>query len=182
MTILLSYNEIHLTARRAASGAGLPYGVAEAVGRAAVWLSGRGVDAVSVVVAALADGAAILDGLAAVDALGAGETERVALKDDAVGRLLLGLAGAAMHGETAFALDRGQGGRVPLAGLEDGAVPLPGVLCRARQGGGVAATPRPAACDAGAHAAALALAAKTYVPASELSRTLGAGAGTTDND
>ena len=182
MTILLSYNEIQSAARKAASGAGLPYGVAEAVGHAAVWLSGRGVDAVSVVVAALAEGAAILDGLAAVDALTAGETERVALRNDAGGLLLLGLAGAAMQGEVAFALDRGQGGIVPLAGLRDATLSSPAVLCRARDGGGVAATPRPAACDAAAYAAALALAAKTYVPASDLSRTLGAGAGTTDND
>lgn len=182
MTILLSYNEIQSVARKAGSGAGLPYGVAEAVGHAAVWLSARGIDAVSTVVAALADGAAILDGLAAIDALSAGETRRVALSDDAAGLLLLGLAGAAMQGEIAFGLDRGQGGVVPLAGLRDISLSLPAVLCRVREGGSAAATPRPAACDAAAYAAALALAAKTYVPASELSRTLGAGAGTTDND
>ena len=117
MTILLSYNEVQSTSRKAASGAGLPYGVAEAIGHAAAWLSGRGVDAVSVVVAALADGPAILDGLAAIDTLAAGETAHVALKDDSAGLLLLGLAGAAMQQEVAFALDRGRGGIVLLAGL-----------------------------------------------------------------
>lgn len=182
MTILLSYNEVQSTSRKAASGAGLPYGVAEAIGHAAAWLSGRGVDAVSVVVAALADGPAILDGLAAIDTLAAGETAHVALKDDSAGLLLLGLAGAAMQQEVAFALDRGRGGIVLLAGLRDVSLALPALLCRAREGGVASTTPRPAASDTEAYATALALAAKTYVPASERSRTLGAGAGTTDND
>lgn len=189
MTILLSYNEIQSIARKAASGAGLPHGVAEEVGNAAAWLSIRGVDAISLVVDALAEGegcAAILDGLGAIDELCAGGTGTVALDGDAA-VLLVGLAGAAAaeRGD-ALGLDRDIGTIVPLACLNDvRSLSMPVVLCLVGEGAiasRVAVAPRPTATGAAAYAAALELAARTYVPASELSRTLGAGAGTTDND
>ncbi|WP_395446231.1 DUF3726 domain-containing protein (plasmid) [Aminobacter sp. UC22_36] len=188
-TILLSYNEVQTVARKAASGAGLPYGVAEDIGQAAVWLSARGVDAVRVVVAALADDRqTILAGQAAIDALCCGETEEVVLKDRDCG-LLIGLAGvAAMNAGLSFAVRLGNGDVVPLVRVSDvaGRVPSAAALrlmsddvddAPARFG-----APRPAATDAGAYAAALGLAAKTHVPASELSRAQGAGASASDND
>lgn len=188
-TILLSYNEVQTLARKAAAGAGLPYGVAEDIGEAAVWLSARGVDAVAAVVDALAGRGPddILDGLADIDALCCGGRDEVALHGRDCGLLLIGLAGATA-GEMGLclAVERGEGAVVPLALVEDagGLMPsaavlrlLPGDDRLARP-----ATPRPAASDLAAYAAALALAARTCVPASDFSRAQGAGAGTTDND
>lgn len=192
-TILLSYNEVQSVARKAASGAGLPHGVAEDIGQAAAWLSARGVDAVGAVVEALADGVegrpAIFDALAAVDALCSAAANVVPLQDRASGLLMLGLAGtAAMDIGVGVAVDRGDGDVVRLARLTDATRPMPSVtvLRRVPDDGAADAefssAARPAATDAKAYAAALALAARTYVPASELSRIQGAGAGTTDND
>ncbi|MGQ3213430.1 MAG: DUF3726 domain-containing protein [Shinella sp.] len=189
--IFLSYNEVQSLTRKAASGAGLPHGAADDIGQAAVWLSARGVDAVRAVVDALADSGrgrkAILDGQAAIDALCCGEAEQILPQDRDSGLLLIGLAGAAaMDTGLNLAMQQGNGAVVPLARVSDagGLVPdmttlrlMPDDDAPARSG-----TPRPTATDATAYAAALGLAAKTYVPASELSRTQGAGAGTTDND
>ncbi|MCR6502438.1 DUF3726 domain-containing protein [Shinella sp. CPCC 101442] len=191
-TILLSYNEVQSVTRKAANGAGLPHGVAEDIGLAAVWLSARGVDAIGTVVEAFAEGVeppqSIFDALAAVDALCSAAVNVVPLPDRASGLLILGLGGtAALDMGLGIALDRGDGDVVPLARLSDATGPIPSVAVLRRLPGEDAATeflgaPRPAATDAKAYAAALALAARTYVPASELSRTQGAGAGTTDND
>jgi hypothetical protein len=189
-TMLLSYNEVQTLTRRAASGAGLPYGVAEDIGQAAVWLSARGVDAIRVVVAALADDRQrILAGQATIDALCCGETEEIVLEDRDCGLLLIGLAGAAaVTTGLGLAVRVGNGDLVPLVRVSDVAERVPSAAtlrltsddvedASARFG-----APRPAATDAGAYADALGLAAKTYVPATELSRAQGAGAGTTDND
>lgn len=189
-TVLLSYNEVQTLARKAASGAGLPHGIAEDIGQAAVWLSARGVDAIRVVVAALADHwPAILAGQAAIDALCCGETEEVALDDRDCGLLLIGLAGAAaMNAGLGLAVRLGNGDVVPLMRGSDVVDRIPSAVALRLLSdavGDVSAcfgARRPAATDAEAYAAALGLAAKTYVPASELSRVQGAGAGTTDND
>lgn len=189
-TILLSYNEVQSLARKAASGAGLPHGVAEDVGQAAVWLSARGVDAIRVVVDALCEGGqrAILDGVAAIDALCCGEPKAIALQDPDCVLLLIGLAGlSATDAGLRIAVERGNGAVIPLSGVNDvhGLMTSKSLLLLP-DGGDLAfapsGAPRPAATDAAAYAAALGLAAKTYVPSSELSRTQGAGAGTTDND
>lgn len=187
-TILLSYNEVQTLARKAACGAGLPHGVAEDVGQAAVWLSARGIDAVGVVIDALGSQAEILGDQSAIDALCCGETAEIAFEGRSCSLMLIGLAGA-VAANTAMNLNlRYDGGVEPLAlaanpaelaasalslrlhSPPDGGMPMP------------RRSPRPAATDAAAYAAALGLAARTYVPASELSRAQGAGAGTTDND
>jgi hypothetical protein len=185
-TILLSYNEVQSLARKAAAGAGLPHGVAEDIGLAAAWLAARGADAVGIVVAALAGQGPhdILDGLAEIDALCGGGKDAVALGDHAL--LLIGLAGAvAKETGSRLAVDRGGGDIVPLASVRDVGSLASASALRRMSGDDQAAwpdAPRPAPSDAAAYAAALALAAKTYVPASDLSRAQGAGAGTTDND
>jgi hypothetical protein len=190
-TILLSYNEVQSLARKAASGAGLPHGVAEEIGHAAVWLSARGVDAIRIVVDALGDEAqgrqAVLRDQAAIDALCCGEIEQVLSTDQAHGLLLIGLAGAAaMDTGLNLAVQQGNGDVVPLARVSD-AAGLPPTMRTLRllpddDAPACSGSPRPTATDAAAYAAALGLAARTYVPASDLSRAQGAGAGTTDND
>ena len=188
-TILLSYNEVQSLARKAASGAGLPHGVAEEIGHAAVWLSARGVDAIRIVVDALEEGGreAVLDGQAAIDALCCGAEELALPRNDACGLLLIGLAGAAaMDTGVNLAVQRANGDVVPLGRMSDGTSLAPPVkILRVPPDDDApksAGTPRPAASDAAAYAAALALSARTYVPASDVSRAQGAGAGTTDND
>lgn len=190
-TILLSYNEVQSLARKAASGAGLPHGVAEDIGHAAVWLSARGVDAIRVVADALGDDAqgkqAVLRDQAAIDALCCGDTEQVLPDDQAYGLLLLGLAGAAaLDTGLNLAVQQENGDVVPLARVSDASGLLPAMKAlRLLPDGDVPPRlggPRPMAADATAYAVALGLAARTYVPASDLSRAQGAGAGATDND
>ncbi|AOF92720.1 DUF3726 domain-containing protein [Sinorhizobium sp. RAC02] len=190
-TILLSYNEVQSLARKAASGAGLPHGVAEEIGHAAIWLSARGVDAIRIVVDALGDDArgrqAVLRDQAAVDALCCGEAEQVWLRDREYGLLLIGLAGAAaIDTGLSLAVQQGNGDLMPLARVSDAGGLLPAMktlrLMPDDDAPACSGTPRPTATDAAAYATALRLAARTYVPASDLSRTQGAGAGTTDND
>ncbi|SUY29114.1 uncharacterized protein DUF3726 [Aminobacter aminovorans] len=189
-TIQLSYNEAQTLARKAANGAGLPHGVAEDIGGAAVWLSARGVDAIGVVVAALSDcQPAILAGQAAIDALCCGESDEVNVDDDNPRLLLIGLAGAAaMNMGLSLAVRFRNGDVVSLAqvsDLADQASSIEALRLTSRNTDDMSerlVSRRPAATDTKAYAAALGLAAKTYVPASELSRVQGAGAGTTDND
>lgn len=190
-TILLSYNEVQSLARKTACGAGLPHGVADDIGHAAVWLSARGVDAIRIVVEALGDHAcgaqAVLRDQAAVDALCCGETGQVSLQDREHGLLLIGLAGAAAtNAGRNLAARLANGNVLPLAQVSDARDLIPDLKALSllpddgepfRPG-----SPRPAATDAAAYAAALGLAARTYVPASDISRARGAGAGTTDND
>lgn len=186
--ILLSYNEVLSTTRKAASGAGLPHGVAEEIGHAAVWLSARNVDAVGIVVRALSGNGpqSILTGLATVDALCCGEgSEEAVLESADCSLLLLALAGVASgNAGLSLAIQREDGSLLSLdaACLEPAAARLRLVRLREGAADDVALSPRPAATSEAAYAAALALAAKTYVPASDLSRAMGAGAGTTDND
>jgi len=187
-TILLSYNEVQTLARKAACGAGLPHGVAEDVGQAAVWLSARGVDALAVVVDALGSPTEVLVAQSAIDALCCGEAAEVAFEGRNCRLMLIGLAGAvAADAEMNLALRR-DGGVEPLALVANPAdLVLTALSLRLNPtaDGGMPVprrSPRPAATDTIAYAAALGLAARTYVPASELSRAQGAGAGATDND
>jgi hypothetical protein len=190
-TILLSYNEVQSLARKTACGAGLPHGVADDIGHAAVWLSARGVDAIRIVVEALGDDACgvqtILRDQAAVDALCCGETGQVSLQDREHGLLLIGLAGAAAtNAGLNLAARLANGNVLPLAQVSDARDLIPDLktLHLLPDDGGpvLSGSSRPAATDAAAYAAALGLAARTYVPASDISRARGAGAGTTDND
>lgn len=187
-TILLSYNEVQTLARKAACGAGLPHGVAEDVGQAAVWLSARGVDAIGVVVDALGSQTEVLGAQSAIDALCCGETAEIAFEGRSCRLMLIGLAGAVVANTEMNLTVRYDGGVEPLALAPNPADLVPTALSlrlHPTADGGMPAphrSPRPAATDATAYAAALGLAARTYVPASELSRAQGAGAGTTDND
>jgi len=187
-TILLSYNEVQTLARKVACGAGLPHGVAEDVGEAAVWLSARGVDAVRVVVDALDSPTEVLGAQSAIDALCCGETAEITFEGRSCRLMLIGLAGAAAASADLNLAVRYHGGVEPLALAVNPADLVPTALSLQLlpvADGGVPASRRslrPAETDAAAYTAALGLAAKTYVPASELSRAQGAGAGTTDND
>lgn len=187
-TILLSYNEVQTLARKAACGAGLPHGVAEDVGQAAVWLSARGVDAVAVVVDALGSPAEVLGAQSAIDALCCGEAAEIAFEDLSCRLMLIGLAGAAAavtEMNLALCYDGGVEPLALVAKPADLAATALSLRLHPPADGAAPASrgsPRPAATDATAYAAALGLAARTYVPASELSRARGAGAGTTDND
>ncbi len=178
--LLLSSNEVQSLALKAARGAGLPQGVAEEIGAAAVWLSARGVDGIRHIIEALARPRSIVDDLALVDAVCSGERTGLRLAEG--GPLLLGLAGAT----GCLAVTWNQGRMIALSRIEDAnLLPPSGTIVRDLPDHGDrsdAALARPAATDATAYAAALALAARTYVPASDLSRTHGAGAGNTDND
>ncbi len=193
-TIQLSYNEILNTARKAASGAGLPFGVAEEMGLAAVWLSRRGLDGVRVVIDAVngPGRAQVLKGLSTIDLLQAHEDPPVRNIDAGLCALLIvGLAGAA---ETAtgvrfcvrtdrIAMPLGEADAARLRLLQETPViTLERLAGIPADRAGYAPAPRPPATDLETFNAASLLAAKTYVPASESSRLTGAGAGTSDND
>lgn len=204
----VSLNEIEVTLKKAAIGAGFATGLAEDVGRGCGWLATRGFDAAGAGLSALqlppggsggtlgADGCARFtsariarDGVSALDLLLAGEAVLAEL--DAVDSplLLVGLAGiaAAAHGGT-FRLDHSGGTLVVAAGSVMGDVMRgPGASIRlTRQAGGnaIAMPPETGGCEVVPEdwAAITALAARLLVPESTASRDAGAGAGAIDND
>lgn len=193
-TVQLSYNEILNTARKAASGAGLAFGVAEEIGQAAVWLSRHGLDGLRIVIDAVdVPGCAqVLNGLSVIDLLQAHEDPPAREIDTgACALLILGLAGAA-EATTGirFAVRTGPSTMALRNADKTGLLALqhaPVITLERLTGTGSdepvhARMPRPPATDLATFNAASALAAKTYVPASEASRLTGAGAGTSDND
>ncbi|MCV9999230.1 DUF3726 domain-containing protein [Pararhizobium sp. YC-54] len=205
--ITLSFNEVLSSARKAAVGAGLPYGVAEDIGMAAAWLSARGVDGIAATVQALetvdprgrrnvADAVATraaVEGVAAIDALCAGETAKtIVLGRVDAPALLAGLAGVAATNlglAIHMTLPGGQTLFLPYATdlqatIGDGRNIDISLTCRGETGH---APPdedipaRPHGCDEIAYRTAMQLAARGYVPASESSRA-GAGTSKSDND
>jgi hypothetical protein len=208
--VILSLNEIETTVRRAATGAGWPYGLAEDAGRAAAWLAARGLDGVGSALASLEAGPApvaaertaggwILQGARSVaagpscfDLLQAGARgTSVILEDIDQPLMLVGLGGvAAAERGCAYRLESGAGFHADIGGdavTPTGPVPGPGATLRAVRSA-EAPDARPSEpvpgveIDDALWARVKALAAKSYVPATEQSRARGAGAGEIDND
>jgi len=202
-----SLNEVEATAKKAARGAGYSWGLAEEAGKATRWLSAQGLDGCGALAALLqeprhesptrdgdiwsangalcplASGAALSD--FAAD-LAAGP---IRLIEVAHPQLLLPFAaGAARQMGTVLTLAcdtltaRTDGAGVDLAhipsppGTSDVQVSLGG-----RMGAALPHQTR-AASDPAIWAVLTGLAARTYAPATDASRRLGAGAGLSDND
>ena len=207
-----SLNEIEVTARRGAAGAGLPYGLAQDVSAAVAWLTARGLDGAGYLAALLddagsspaigesrdgkiifEDGRVEMCGASAIDlALSEPEDCEVIVQNANSPLLLAGLAGTAaiQHGLT-FCLNC-KGSSLSIGPDTDEIDPsgfLPGcdvtLSCRSTHETAKGATPPDLSgfeVDAAAWNKIVAYAHKTYVPASEASRLTGAGAGLTDND
>jgi hypothetical protein len=208
--VILSLNEIETMIRRAATGAGWPYGLADDAGRAAAWLAARGFDGIGAALAALEPGPAPVNGeqtaegrvlrgarAAAVgpscfDVLGAGgPATSVILEDIDQPLMLIGLGGiAAGSGNCSFRLESDAGFRAHIGGEAvsmTGPAPDSGATLRAVRIAGAAVGPSPdpargVEVDEALWARVKTLAAKSYVPATEQSRARGAGAGEIDND
>ncbi len=202
-----SVNEIRTTVQKAAVGSGLPPGIAEDVGRAAAWLSARGLDGVGAALAAIGAtpggthdaGTAgqrtrvVSEGVSALDqvALSAPDAT-VKLSGLDAPALFLGLAAnAAADYGLGFEISFGDGGTVicsPEGTRMSEGIPDPGcdVTITAKPDSLCDNEPLPTTdgvvVDDKSWAEAAALAAKTYVPSTEASRLAGAGAGLTDND
>lgn len=190
----LSMNEIEMDALKAARGAGLPWGVAEDVGRAVRWLAGLGVDWSGALLAALGrDGVAdparspFLIATRVADDAEAPLPAGVDVEDPA---LLVALLAVCLPADRPLAIAVGSllvrigGGRVSASQPDAALVATP----RAS----VTITPIPADAAPLAHplvprltrgrvsaadrAAIEALVYRTYVPTSERSRLRGAGA------
>ena len=207
-----SLNEIEMVLRKAAAGCGYPFGLAEDIGRAGAWLCAQAQDGVAAGLAGLASGEAgpcrtryepetMTFAAARVAWCGPSAVEFALCADvgDAIGLtgldaplLLVGFAGIAAR-DTGISLSFSNGcdalvwpgglvmrGPMPSAGV-DATVAVTGEPGCFRLG-----VQEPSQdgiyIDAALWAVALALAARTYVPASETSRATGAGAGDIDND
>ncbi len=202
-----SLNEIRMTVQKAAVGAGLPAGIAEDVGRAAAWLSARGLDGAGAALAGIratssgthdagaADqcARAVSEGIAALDqvALSAPDAT-VKLSGLDAPALFLGLAAnAAADYGLCFEIGFGNGGVVLCS---PGGTRMPEGM--SDSGCNITITAKPdSLCDndpspttdgvvvgESLWAEVSTLAARTYVPSTEASRLAGAGAGLTDND
>ena len=209
-TIERSFNEIFTTVRKASVGAGCPFGMAEDIGRAAVWLHRNGIAGTEAALAALedvpqgsalpaADGSVLVfrDARAAVCATGAidmlvaGSVREIGLRNTDAPMLVVGLAGArAVQDDLSFRLVVG-GAVVAVDGSARGLDSLtvsPGMdLNIALADGQTDRVPEsqptaPARVDEVAWSRCEQLARRTYVPATEESRLKGAGGSHTDND
>ena len=210
--MMRSLNELESVLRKAASGAGLPIGLAEDIGAAGAWLTARGQDGTGAVLLSIRAGISepmtpvtdhgtlvfaptrvAICGPSVIDMLAAFESiEKARLRDVDSPMLLLGLAGS-MAGsyDIAFDVDFAHGGQaqVTAGGLVlTGPLPVPGTeLVIARNKIKPSVLPPDKQSNGVEVAAELwrgaeVLAARTYVPSSEASRAAGAGAGLSDND
>ncbi|MBZ0129658.1 MAG: DUF3726 domain-containing protein [Rhodobacteraceae bacterium] len=202
----LSLNEVEVTLKKAAMGAGYATGLAEDTGRACFWLAERGLDAARAGAAALQSPAGggggelgdgclrfaaarvVRDGPSALDLLLSGDASSVELEAADAPLLLVGLAGvaAAVHG-VAWRLVHAAGALVIGGDGVDGAMPKPGAMIRLTRLAEATPTgiaPQTGGCEVGDAdwAAITALAARLLVPESDASRQAGAGAGAIDND
>jgi len=207
-----SLNEIEVLFKKAAVGAGYPFGVAEEIGQAGAWLCAQGQDGIAACLAGIetgldapaptvsdsgtlsfADAHVARCGPSALDLLLSDDTGgEVRLVNVDAPLLLVGLAGVAADAwatDIAMQFSDGCTVRVGPAGL-DMSVPPPvagvDVIMELRKAGGTPSDRKPPSggldVDARLWTEALALAARTYVPASDASRARGAGAGEIDND
>lgn len=209
----LSLNEVDAMARRAARGAGYPWGLAEEAGKAARWLCARSLDGCKRLAGVLDAGFAadlpahmpadpgapwqgagplcpLATGAAVSDMAARLADQSLTLHEVAHPMLLVPFAGlAALRAQTPVCVDCGDdGGRAVTDGLGlslDGPFPALARIVTIRRGGDLhnplAARTR-AAPDPAAWALLGRLAGRTYAPATEESRRLGAGAGLSDND
>lgn len=184
-------NEVEATAKRATRGAGYPWGLAEEASKATRWLCAQGLDGVSVLAAVLqgetkpvstiSQGAALSDraaGLKQADAsLGEIAEPLMILPFAAMAARQLEQTVTVACAKAKAVTD---GSLVSISGEfpkdADLVVQLGGRLDEARTKV-TRATP-----DKAAWEALNALAHRTYAPATEESRRLGAGAGLSDND
>jgi len=206
-----SLNEVEVTLRKAAVGAGLPIGLAEDISRAAAWLVAGGLDGAGAGLTAVEAGKTIssgvvmddgtvrfdtsriaCDGPSAIDFLIAGQGRVMAqmTKPDSI-LLMAGLAGAAAAvygGAFRFEFDDGSAATVVSAhGLDPAELPEAPVSVQISwqpEAGTALSTINTSGIEVedGVWNRIVALAAKTYVPESEESRLQGAGAGLLDND
>lgn len=210
-----SANETQSIVRKAAIGMGYDVGVAEDLGKAAVWLCVRNFDGAQTVLRSIADGPSqtftrdsardseceylVFKGLqiatggpGIVDIAASGELPvKIELQGVKFPLLLLGLAGicAGSYGiDITIAAEDGSAAISTDGTAIRGIVPPDGVdltlTCQLGDAGAArAAYPITTfTCDDETWNSLSKLAAKTYVPASEVSREKGAGAGLTDND
>ncbi|WP_264210531.1 DUF3726 domain-containing protein [Leisingera thetidis] len=204
-------NEVEATAKRAARGAGYDWGLAEEAAKATRWLCAQGLDGAAVLAGLLEAGYAAdlpahvpqgLDGdwlakvrlcpLASGAALSdcAAQLQHGPLKMGPVAQPVLILAFAALAarqlGVCVTVEGEGFQAVTDAAGLQiEGALPESAAVLTVRAGGSLAAG-GPLRTRAEPAEAAWAVlnrfAHKTYAPATEQSRLLGAGAGLSDND
>lgn len=198
-----SLNEIEIESRKAARGAGLPWGLAEEAGYAAAWLAARGVNALTALLDVLGAyqrgdtvGNPLFIGTTIADrACMLAEGEALAFLQIRQPVLVLPfMAMAARLGNRSIVLQHEDGTWSVRPGREDpgllnGALKhsrIVAVKCRAEDlplretVQRIAAARLDIADDT--WRGLQHLAHRTYVPASEISRQLGAGAGSIDND
>ena len=209
VTVRYSLAEIDALCRKAARGAGCPWGLAEEAGKAARWLAARGLPGPEALAALLAGARNCpCAGVPAGDApsrpecalrLGSSLSDRadritggeVVSVDVAQPLLVLAQLGRAATATNAgFRLE--WAGVQVLCGLEGPAIDTGGELlaeratlrCEPSDPGvsSLAADCRSRPVDAEAWTALERLAARTYAPATDASRLAGAGAGLVDND
>ncbi|MEE9321977.1 MAG: DUF3726 domain-containing protein [Granulosicoccus sp.] len=208
----LTLYEIETTLCKASTGAGLPLGLGEDIGSAAIWLAGQNCDGVAAALESIqagmskvkmsdtgngvmifSDACIAVSGPSIVDLLIGDQscTEIHLCKPDSV-MLLFGFAGvvANRYGYL-FQFDFSNGANVQVSGdkvvetgeMHDLCSDVVVKSCIDQKG--LAVAPMPAAgvdVDDELWCEVLALAAKNCVPESDASRVAGAGAGLTDND
>jgi hypothetical protein len=178
----LSLNEVESLAAKAARGAGLAWGLADDVGRAARRLAAAGLPWADAVLRLPHD-----DRAARIGARLADEPPDDGATVEAVTDPLLLIAMAAQDPsprrfEWAGRCVMSVGGHLDVLAMP-GDAPCPATLIvRSSAASDVGARLTRCHLDEAAHTALERLGAATYVPASDRSRTAGAGAGLTDND
>ena len=202
-----SLNEVDATARKAARGAGYSWGLAEEAGKATRWLCAQGLDGCAALAALLQEPrpetptrkGAIWSGPGALCPLATGAALSDFAADLANGpirlvevahpQLLLPFAaGAARHLGTVLTLSCDTlTARTDGAGLDLATIPVPpGTSDVTVSIGGAMAGTRAkhtrATSDPADWETLTGFAARTYAPATDASRRLGAGAGLSDND
>jgi hypothetical protein len=181
-------NEVEAMAKRAARGAGHPWGLAEEAAKATRWLSAQGLDGVAVLDEALAQGGdALVIGASLSDhaaRLADGPIEIADLPQPVMILPFAALAARQIRDTVSVTCSAAvavtDGRRLGLSGK------FPPETTVTIIAGAEPFAPRPQAGRATPDAAAwdrlTGLARRTYAPATEESRRLGAGAGLSDND
>jgi hypothetical protein len=200
----LSLNEIQVECRKAARGAGLAWGLAEETGRAVAWLAQRGVDALPTLLDCLGAvpvddwiGDPIRSGIEVADLAGKMASGDVLsfseirqpvlfLPFAALSARLISRTVTVIHSDGTWLLSPDGVDRSALQEAARRSV-ITAVTCRAGDMHSSAQEKSPLQMsrleiDEAVWQRLQDLAHRTYVPASEQSRLLGAGAGTIDND